>query len=112
MRYEYYKFSNSYGTDNVNLYDIFNIKWNDFDFSSGYATHYVTDLESSRPDLISSLYYNTPFFIDVLLLINGVYDFMELKKGTELKIPTVRDLNNFKQKQFLPYREQFNNELS
>ena len=112
MRYEYFKFINTYGNEGINLYDIFKVKWSDFNFPSGYTTHYITDAESDRPDLISSLYYNSPFLIDVVLLVNGVYDFMELKRGAVLKIPTLTDLNSFKQKQLLPFREQYNNELS
>jgi hypothetical protein len=112
MRYEFYNYLNSYGTDNMIFYDIFKVKWSDFVFNSGYNTHYITDAESDRPDLISSLYYNSPFLIDVILLINGVYDILELKRGTMLKIPTLTDLENFKQKQLLPYIQQNSNELS
>lgn len=111
MRNDYYKFIKNY-SNNINLYDIFNIRWSDFNFPSGYILHYVSKSESDRPYLIASLYYNNPFLIDEIILVNKLSNFLELKVGTELKIPVLNDLQNFRQNQFVPFENQFKNELS
>jgi hypothetical protein len=111
MRNDYYKFIKTY-SNGINLYNIFNIKWSDFTFPSGYTLHYVSRPETDRPYLISVLYYNDPFYIDDIILVNQLSNFLELRVGVELKIPVLSDLQVFRQNQFLPFEAQFKNELS
>lgn len=112
MRLNYYKFLKSYDDKNIQLYDLFNINWSDFNFPSGYTSHYVTKAESDRPYLIASLYYNDPFLIEDIILVNRLSNFLELKVGSEIKIPVLRDLEAFRQSQFVSFESQFKNELS
>lgn len=112
MRLSYYKFLKSYDDKKIQLYDLFNVTWSNFNFPSGFTTHYVTKAESDRPYLIASLYYGDPFLIEDIILINKLSNFLELKVGSELKIPTLRDLQEFREIQFVNFESQFKNELS
>jgi len=112
MRLVYYKFLKNYEDKNIKLHNFFEVNWSDFSFPSGYTFHYVSKIESDKPYLIASLYFNDPFMIEEILLINKVPDFLQLKPGTQLKIPVLADLEEFRQKQFIPFESQFKNELS
>jgi hypothetical protein len=112
MRLHYYKVLKDYADKRIRLYDIFSITWSDFIFPSGYTYHIVTKAESDRPYLIASLYFNNPSMIEEILLVNKIPNFLELKSGTQLKIPVLSDLEEFRVKQFIPFESQFKNELS
>jgi len=57
--------------------------------------HYVTELESGRPDLICLDYYGTEDMLDYLLKFNGISDPFSINEGDLLKIPHRGD-SNFK----------------
>lgn len=112
MRLNYYKFLKSYDDKKIQLYDFFNVNWSNFNFPSGFTTHYVTKAESDRPYLIATLYYNDPFLIEDIILVNKLSNFLELKVGSELKIPALTDLQDFREQQFVSFETQLKNELS
>jgi len=111
VRQQFYRLLKNYDKVNIALYDIFKVSWSDFYFPSGFTIHYVTDAESDRPYLISLRYYNSVEYIDFLLLVNQVSNFLELKKGTQLKIPALTDIEEFKVRQFIKFQDQVNNGL-
>lgn len=112
LRQQFYRFLKNYDKVNINLFDIFRVKWTDFYFPSGFTIHYVTEAECDRPYLISTRYYNSVEYIDIILLVNQVTNFLELKKGTQLKIPVLSDIEEFKFRQFLRFQDQENNAIS
>lgn len=99
MRYDFLRNTGSLqsATDNVPIerYDILNVRWQDFPFQNGYQNHTITKQETMRPWLISFKYYNSAFYEDVLFLINGVRDPLNLVVGQNLKVPPVSEIEAF-----------------
>jgi len=68
-----------------------------FKFTNGYYKHVLTQREKERPYKLSSTYYGTVEYENLILLINGVEDVWELPVGTKLQIPRLEDLKTFVQ---------------
>ena len=81
--------------DNMKIYDIFSISWADFTFPNGYTNHAITADETQKPYLIIYREFGTTDYWDVLLLINGVDDILNLQAGDILKIPKQGDIETF-----------------
>ena len=69
--------------------------WGSFPWTNGYFTHRISKREIERPYLISSQYYGTVDYEDVILLINNIAHIFDVVPGTELKIPKIQDLRKF-----------------
>ena len=51
------------------------------------AIHYVREQEQMRADLISTLYYGSPDYVDLILKTNGISNPFSFKEGQFLRIP-------------------------
>lgn len=49
--------------------------------------HYVKENEQMRPDIISTIYYGTANYVDLILKMNGISNPFSLKEGQILRIP-------------------------
>lgn len=79
----------------IDIYDTLNVRWQDFPFVNGYRTYTITNQDAKKPWLVA---YNNgiPYlYEDVLFLINGVRDQLNLVSGQVLKIPPLGDIQSF-----------------
>lgn len=79
----------------VSLYDILNIKWKSFRFINGYKTHTITRPEMEKPWLIAFTEYGSADYEDLIYLINGIENPLDLVIGQTLKIPVLGDVKSF-----------------
>ena len=82
-------------SDGVDILDSQDVDWSSFEFTNGYYTHHVTEHECLRFYLISSAYYGTVDYEDILLLVNNIEDPFEMVIGSEIKIPKLQDIKSF-----------------
>lgn len=80
---------------NMKIYDIYSVRWTDFNFPNGYTKYSIKKDETQKPYLIAYRTLGTTNYWDVLLFINGVIDVLNLKAGDELKIPKKGDMETF-----------------
>ena len=80
---------------NLNIYDTFSTNWSEFTFPNGYFNYKIKTEETQKPYLIMYRNFGTMSYWDVLLLINGVVDILDLKAGDIIKIPKQGDIENF-----------------
>lgn len=92
-RYEYYTKLDT--VNDIEIYDIFSIKWDDFLWTDGYSVHEVSYDEVLHPELISLMYYGTDKYEDFIYLLNNIEDPLNLIPGTRLVIPSLVDIQNF-----------------
>jgi hypothetical protein len=55
------------------------------------SSHYVSEYEEGRPDLIAAKYYGDPSALDIILKYNNISNPFSIKAGEELMIP-VREI--------------------
>jgi hypothetical protein len=77
------------------LYDPTTLDVSKFKFKNGYYPHTISQRDKERPYKISSTYYGTTVYDNLILLINNVRDIWDLPVGTELKIPKLEDLKSW-----------------
>lgn len=99
MRYDWAKYSLSITTPTdsvgIQVYDVINIDWSKFAFSTTYTTHTVTSMEVLKPWLISYKYFQSYTYEDIIFWINGIRNPLELSVGIVLRIPARTDIQNF-----------------
>lgn len=80
----------------IQTYDILNVNWQSFKFTSGYKIHTITKIEAQKPWLICTNENIDFLYEDVIFLINNIADVTEdLIPGKTLKIPVLKDLVKF-----------------
>jgi len=82
-------------SNNITIYDPIDINWGNFVFKRGYYTHYVTQKDIERPDLLSYTYYGNVNYWDIILLINNIDNIFDVQPETILKIPHIQDIKDF-----------------
>jgi hypothetical protein len=92
MRYDLLQ--KTFTQNSIDFYNLFSIDWSTFEINN-ILEHIVDENEVARPYLIANLYYGDVNLIDVLLLINKVPDFFDLKVGQKLMIPPKSSIENF-----------------
>ena len=82
-------------TDNIIILDPSSIDWSTFPWTNGYISHRITRFEIMKPYLISSAYYGTTAYEDVILLLNNIDDIFEVIPEQEIRVPQLQDLKTF-----------------
>jgi len=81
--------------NDVQLYDLTKLNWNDFQFKRSYKTHILNQIEIDKFYLVTYLYYGNLLNEDIIYFINKISDPTELVSGQEIFIPDILDINDF-----------------
>lgn len=81
--------------DGIIIRDSTSIRWKDFPWTNGYFKHKIAKAEIERPYLISSLYYGSTEYWDIILLVNNIEDIFEVIPFSEIFIPKLEDIKTF-----------------
>lgn len=92
MREQIYDILESYPET---ILDSRSIDWSKFEYNREYILHNITEDEIMRPYLISTRYYGSIKYEDILLLLNNIEDVFEIVPGSELIIPDEQDIRDF-----------------
>lgn len=85
-------------TDNlqVQMYDILNVRWQDFNFTNGFKEYVINKNDAAKPWLICNTHKIPYIYEDILFIINGIKNPLEdIIPGRVFKIPQVKDLETF-----------------
>ncbi len=85
--------------DTINYFDILNTDWSKFEYNFPFTEHFLDKEEVNKFYLVSQRYYNTVDFEEPLYYLNQLESPFELKVGTSIKVPDIRDWNTFQRKQ-------------
>lgn len=81
--------------DNLTIYDSRTLNWNEFKFTKKFQLHTLSADDILRPYLVSSRYYGTIVYEDILLMINDIEDIFDVLVGTEIRIPDKTEIDEF-----------------
>jgi len=82
-------------SNNIEIRDPSSIDWSKFSWENGFIKHRITRYEVMKPYLISSAYYGTTAYEDIILLVNNIQDIFEVVPEEEIRIPKLVDIKNF-----------------
>lgn len=92
MRYDILERTNL--EEGVQFYDLSSVDWGKFKFNK--VIDYTLDISDvTKPWLISYKFYRNLDYEDILFLINGIENPLELSIGQVIKIPPIQDIENF-----------------
>ncbi len=81
--------------NNVTIYDSESIDWNTFTWENGYFKHILKQEEVLKFYMVSYQYYDTVEYEDVILLLNNIANSFDLVRGSIIKIPKKKDIDDF-----------------
>lgn len=81
--------------DDIEIYDLYEINWDELEYSGEIKKHEVIKQETIKPWYISYNEYGTVEYEDLLFLINNVENPLEMIPGLKLNIPTFQDIQKF-----------------
>jgi hypothetical protein len=93
FRYKYLKQSSI--VNDIQLYDLTGIDWSKFVFKRGVFKHTLTANEILKFYTVCQLYYGNLYNEDLIFLVNGISDPLELQVGQQILIPDERDITEF-----------------
>jgi len=82
-------------TDGIIVYDTQSIDWTTYDWTQGYTKHFITEQEILKGYLIAYNYYRDVNYESIIFLLNNISDPWDIIVGTELRIPTLSNLQTF-----------------
>lgn len=94
-RYFYMSLLESNNPVEVNVYDPLSLDFSDFPWKNGWEEYRVQDADIRKFYRVSQMYYGTPEYEDILLLINNIADPFELIPGTIVFIPEFNELKSY-----------------
>jgi len=82
-------------TDGIIVYDTQSIDWTTYDWTQGYTKHFITEQEILKGYLIAHNYYRDVNYESIIFLLNNISDPWDIIIGTEIRIPTLSNLQTF-----------------
>lgn len=79
----------------IEIYDLFAVAWEQFEFNEGITKHNVNKNDTQKPYYIAHKYYDDVQYEDLLFLINNIEDPSELTTFTTIDIPEMKDIDDF-----------------
>jgi len=93
VRYDYYDLIKT--ENDVRLYDLTKLNWNNFSFSRNAKQYILTQRDIDKFYYVTEEYYGDLFNEDLIYFINKISDPMELKVGQEILLPDRQDIIDF-----------------
>ena len=81
--------------EGIEIFDYGSLNWSELKYKRDNAEHYVNSYESDRPYVIASFYYGDKNMWDIICIINGIKDPLNIPVGTKLIIPNYDDISDF-----------------
>jgi hypothetical protein len=93
----YYNLENSTTFEGYNSKGFLDRNFIDKLLDGSESTGFVLQGMQYRPDKVSMYYYQTPFLHWIITLVNGFFGVQDYTEGTEIKLPSIRTINNMLQ---------------
>lgn len=85
--------------DNIEVYNLYKINWNEFVFKSGYKVYKLKEEDCYKFYNVVLKEYNNILMEDIIYYINRIDDPFSLRIGQEIYLPKYEDIDEFIQSQ-------------